>query len=226
MRLRWNKNTDTPLPPDEPAAPNPPEGAAIDYLLNAGAKLVALELLAPEGRLVRRFTSDDVPAPPVEGRNVPDYWIRPPQKLSAAPGLHRFVWDLRHETPAVASFSYPIAAVPGDTPREPRGPWVVPGTYTVRLTVDGSVLEQALMVVMDPRVKTPPADLEAQHALSMRLCDALDRARDRRAGSQLVRLLDMVEDVDALPTPAVRRAVDEAIATLDAEPARGVEGKR
>jgi hypothetical protein len=35
MRVRWNMNTDTPLPPDEPAAPNPPEGAIIDYYLKS-----------------------------------------------------------------------------------------------------------------------------------------------------------------------------------------------
>src|SRR4029079_11934276 len=31
LRVRWNTNTDTPLPPDEPNAPNPPEGAIVDY---------------------------------------------------------------------------------------------------------------------------------------------------------------------------------------------------
>ena len=95
---------------------------------------------------------------------------------------------------------------------------------------------------MDPRVKTPPADIEAQHALSMRLCDAMARARGagsrraargrgrggalRRLHAQLTRLLDTVEDVDALPTPAVRKAADETIAALDAELARGKEKTR
>jgi hypothetical protein len=226
VRFRWNKNTDTPLPPDEPAAPNPPDGATIDYWLKAGARHVALEVLDREGRLVRRFASDDPLQPPVEGRNIPDYWIRPPQRLPAEAGLHRFVWDMRHETPAAASFSYPIAAIPGNTPREPRGPWVVPGSYTVRLNVDGSVLAQPLTVVMDPRVKTPPADIEAQHGLSMRLCAALARARQPRVRAQLTQLLDVVEDVDAAPTPAVRKAVEETIAALDAAPAGEQEEKR
>ena len=201
-------------------------------------KHVTLEVLDAEGRLVRRYTSDDRPEPPVEGRNIPDYWIRPPRKLSAEAGLHRFVWDLRHETPAASSFGYPMAAIAFDTPREPRGPWVVPGTYTVRLTADGHVLAQPLAVGMDPRVKTPLADLEAQHAVSMRLVDAMARAhaalakgekppdgeavgRLRRLHGQLTQLLDTVEDVDALPTPAVQAAVDETIAALDEQLARG-----
>ena len=170
-------NTDTPLPPDEPAAPNPPDGTAIDYLLGRRRSTSRSRCSTPEGRLVRRYTSDDRPPPPVEGRNVPDYWLRPPQKLSTEAGLHRFVWDLRHETPAAASFGYPMTAIVRDTPREPRGPWVVPGTYTVRLTVDGQVLAQPLAVGMDPRVKAPPADIEAQHAVSMRLVDAMARAQ-------------------------------------------------
>jgi photosystem II stability/assembly factor-like uncharacterized protein len=236
FRFRGNKNTDTPLPPDEPAAPNPPDGAAIDYFLGKDTTRVSLEVLDAEGRLVRRHSSDDRPEPPVEGRNIPDYWLRPPQTLSARAGLHRFVWDLRHETPAAASFHYPMAAVHGDTPREPRGPWVVPGAYTVRLTADGRVLAQPLVVAMDPRVETPLADL----AISMRLCDAMARARRaaggagpaddaegapplRRIHSRLTRLLEIVEEADALPTPAVRKAVDETIAALDGLLARQEE---
>jgi hypothetical protein len=241
VRFRWNKNTDTPLPPDEPAAPNPPDGVSIAYRLKADAKDVALEILDTERRLVRRYTSDDREEPPVEGRNIPDYWIRPPQRLSAEAGLHRFVWDLRHETPPAASFGYPIAAIRGNTPREPRGPWVVPGTYTVRLTTDGRVREQPITVVMDPRVKTPASEIEAQHAISMRLMSAMARAAEavraraqhgpapagvRRLHAQLTQLLDTVEDVDALPTPAVRAAVEETIRALDAAFAAEQEAKQ
>ncbi len=95
---------------------------------------------------------------------------------------------------------------------------------------------------MDPRVRTSAADIEAQHAISMRLCAAMERARGamppagrrpeadgagplRRIHSQLTQLLDTVEDVEALPTPAVRKAVDETIAALDEALARR-EGKR
>ena len=238
LRFRANKNTDTPLPPDEPGAPNPPEGAVLDYHLASAASRIVLEVVDAAGRVVRRYASDDPALPPVEGRNIPDYWIRPPQRLSAAPGLHRFSWDLREPAPQAASFSYPIAAVLGDTPREPRGPWVVPGSYTVRLTVDGRVFTQPLTVRMDPRVKTTPAELEAQHALSTRLCDAMRRAAEARGsrptrtaeteggaesgGDALARvhgrlgqLLEMVEETDARPTPAVEAAVDETIHSLD-----------
>ena len=185
LRWRANKNTDTPLPPDEPAAPNPPEGAIVHYRLQAAAHHVALELRDAAGRLVRRYASDDRPEEPVPGRNIPDYWIRPPQNLSAEAGLHRFVWDLREAVPKPSAFGYPMTAIRGDTPREPRGPWVPPGTYTVRLLVGGRAQEQPLAVRMDPRVKTAPSDLESQHALAQRLCAALSRlAQARRPGAQ------------------------------------------
>jgi photosystem II stability/assembly factor-like uncharacterized protein len=248
MRVRSNKNTDTPLPPDEPAAPNPAEGAVIDYHLKQPAKLVVLELLDAEGALVRRYASDDPPEPPAPGRNIPDYWIRPPQRLSPEAGLHRFVWDLRGEPPRAASFSYPIAATYGNTPREPGGPWVVPGRYTVRMSADGRVLSQPLDVVIDPRVKASAGDLALQHAVARRLAEAIGRCRDAqqalhqevaepdeepdqpepelaqglaRSGRQLAQLYGIVEETDAAPTPAVQRAVDETLTALDAQIAAG-----
>src|SRR2546428_4607485 len=71
--------------------------------------------------------------------------------------MHRFVWDLRGPPPAATQHGYPIAAVYRDTPREPRGPIVIPGRYTVRLTVDGRIHAETLSVRMDPRVTTPAA---------------------------------------------------------------------
>jgi len=62
-----------------------------------------------------------------------------------------------------------------DTPREPRGPWVLPGRYTVRLTVDGRTFTRALSVAMDPRVAASPRALQRQLALALRVVDALRR---------------------------------------------------
>jgi hypothetical protein len=130
---------------------------------------------------VRRYSSDDAPEAPVADRNIPDYWIRPWQALSARAGLHRFVWDLRHAAPEVDSFTYPIAATYANTPREPRGPLVVPGRYTVRLKVGGLELERPIEVVIDPRVKASADDLALQSTLALRLVDAMGRARNAQA---------------------------------------------
>ncbi|HTX38822.1 MAG TPA: hypothetical protein VME43_27535 [Bryobacteraceae bacterium] len=155
-RLPRDTNTDTPLPPETPAGQNPPDGAILYYHLNAAASgPVTLEILDSTDRLVRRFSSEDKPEPISPEVNVPTYWIRPFQPLSAAAGMHRFLWDLHAAHQAGGGgrrgFEYPISAVPHDTPG-PQGEWMPPGTYTVKLTVDGQSYTQPLVVKPDPRV--------------------------------------------------------------------------
>jgi hypothetical protein len=95
--------------------------------------------------------------------------------------MHRFVWDL-HETPPQSSgYGYPISAVPHDTPREPLGPAVLPGRYTVRLTAGGKTLTAPLSVVMDPRVMTPAAGLRQQHEMATRLAAMMNASFDAQA---------------------------------------------
>jgi photosystem II stability/assembly factor-like uncharacterized protein len=174
-RVRWNQNTDTPLPPDEPAGQNPPDGAVIDYHLAAAtAGPVTLEVRDARGRLVRRFSSADT-FPVDSGLNIPDYWIRPPQRLSTAAGMHRFVWDLHYPPPPAASGIYPISAIYRDTWREPRGPVALPGRYTLRLTASGRTLTQPLAIRMDPRVRTPAAGLAQQFRYATRVTAAMRR---------------------------------------------------
>jgi len=154
FRYPRNENTDTPLPPEEPAGKNPPDGAIFYYnLKSASAAPIALEILDNTGKLVRRFSSEDKPDPPDPAINVPDYWIRPFQPLSTAAGMHRFVWDL-HAAPAGGGRrrggEYPISAIYQDTPG-PQGEWMPAGNYTVKLTVDGHTYTRVLTVKPDPR---------------------------------------------------------------------------
>lgn len=178
-RVRFSMYTDTPVPPDEPRMPNPPDGAILHYYLRDAASELKLEILDRSGQVVRTYTKGVNPDPdPRDHSNVPDYWVRPSPVLSPEPGLHRFVWDMHYERPRGVSFSYPISAIPGQTVPEPLGPWVVPGTYTVRLTVDGIAHTVPLTVRMDPRVRSSVLDIQAQHTLSMRLFRAIDRSAD------------------------------------------------
>ncbi|HZT72562.1 MAG TPA: glycoside hydrolase [Terriglobales bacterium] len=173
-RVRWDVNTDTPLPPDVPAGQNPPDGAILDYYLPAPASgPVALAVYAPDGKLVRRYSSEQA-APAVNPRlDIPTYWVAPPRRLSTAAGEHRFVWDL-HETPAPGfPANYPMQAVVHETQPAPTSPWVLPGSYTVKLTVDGHTYSQPLVVRMDPRVRTPLAGLAAQYRLSEQMYRAV-----------------------------------------------------
>jgi len=226
-RVRWNTNTDTPVPPDEPAGKNPPDGATIDYCLkDASAGPVTLEILDSKGQLVRRFSSNDRPEPVDEkSLSIPTYWIRSPQVLSAAAGPHRFVWDL-HYTPLEGGRGrYPMTAVYKDTPLEPTGPWVHPGQYTVRLTVGGSTLEQPLTIKMDPRVKTAAEGLAKQFELSMQCYDGIRQARETLA--QIQKLRSQIANVQAKAPAEVAAALaelDKAAASL-AGAARGGPGR-
>jgi hypothetical protein len=94
--------------------------------------------------------------------------------LSVTAGMHRWVWDLRATAPAATHPSYPIAAVPHQTPLTPEGPLVLPGTYTVRLTVDGHSESAPLVVKMDPRVQASAADLETLHTAQVAMAASLD----------------------------------------------------
>lgn len=173
-RVRANRYTDTPVPPDEPLGENPPDGAVLDWWFPLPPEgPVTLEVLDDAGAVVRRFSSADPVDTLPSHLQVPFYWMRPPRSLPAAAGMNRFVWDL-HESPlAGARLSYPISATPGDTPAEPRGPWALPGRYRVRLTAGGQHWEQPLTVRMDPRVTTPLAGLRQQYELSRRLAVAM-----------------------------------------------------
>jgi hypothetical protein len=168
--VRWNSNTDTPLPPDEPAGENPPEGAMIDYSLGEKSSgPVTLEIRDSHGQVVRHYASTD-PVPPEDPQlKIPRYWLRAPRMLSDKPGLHRFYWDM-HGTPLPqVEADYPIAAVERETPPRPTAPWVLPGNYSVVLTAGGKSFTQALPLKMDPRLKVTDAELTKQYELSKKL---------------------------------------------------------
>ena len=197
IRVRWNMNTDTPLPPDEPRLPNPPDGAVIDYYLGATPSApVTLEILDAAGKLVRKYSSADPEEPIDPNLAVPTYWVRPSHSLPATPGMHRYEWDMRY-TPLPGGGGrggLPIAAVPHDTVPVPNSIWAAPGTYRVRLTVDGKTYTQPLTVKMDPRVKTPPAAIEQQFTLSKALYDDVIAAQTALAHIRGIRAQSAAAD--------------------------------
>jgi photosystem II stability/assembly factor-like uncharacterized protein len=171
LRVRANLNTDTPLPPDESAGENPPDGAMIDYFLSSDATgPVTIEIKDGKGQSVRRYSSADAPFEANPKRlKIPSYWIRPPQSVSTKPGLHRFLWDMHYTPIPDVEPEFPISATYRNTAPEATSPWVAPGDYNVTLTVGGKTFSQPLKVVMDPRVKALAADLQDQFNFSWKL---------------------------------------------------------
>lgn len=165
-RVRWSTYTDTPITQEEPQGQNPPDGAIINYYLKEKINNpVVLEIFDSSKKLIRKFSSDDKPYE-LPDLNIPHYWIRPQQILSAEAGSHRFMWDL-HYPPLNLPPSYPISAVYQNTAPDATSPWVMPGYYIAKLTVNGQSFEKSFLVKMDPRVKTSAVDLKLQHDLSL-----------------------------------------------------------
>ncbi len=223
VRLLRGVNRETPLPPETPNGTNPPAGALLDYwLAREPAGDITLEIFDAHGQRVRRFTSADPPLRHDPEQNFPAWWLRPGAPPSKHAGLNRFVWDLAWPPPPALHAEASMDAVYGqDTPFDPRGPLVLPGTYQVRLTAGGSTCTAPLRVDPDPRLTVPAGDLEAQVALSLRLDAAL--AQSFAAIHRLQDLSQRLADrAGALPQSAASPA--GAIAALRAQIARLLDG--
>jgi photosystem II stability/assembly factor-like uncharacterized protein len=205
-RVRSNNNPDTPLPPEEPAGQNPPDGAMIDYWLKDDVSSpISIEITDQlNHRLVRRFSSLDKPET-VDPKDfsVPMYWVRPSRTLSTTSGMHRFVWDLTFPTPDLLSRDFPISAIYHDTTLYPQGALVMPATYTVKLTIESNLdakhgqlptYTTTLQVSMDPRVKTSRTDLLAHFDLDRKI--AADLHRDFEALQQVRSLRSQLKSLN------------------------------
>jgi hypothetical protein len=199
----------TPLPPEEPTAENPPTGAVIDYFLKSPAGSVKLEIFDAQHKLVRSFSSEDKNRGKHAPLPVADRWLPKPEALEKAVGMHRFVWNL-----AWGSSGGPIADEETEF-RNPSGPKVVPGTYDVRLTVDGQSQSQSLEVLMDPRSPATSKILAQQFQLGQQIFDATLQAR---------RVLAEIRSVQKQLTGAEERASTDQNAALKATLAEAQSG--
>jgi hypothetical protein len=175
-RVRRNVGADTPFPPEVPHALNPPDGAIIYYWLGSRpSRRVTLDVLDLAGAVVRHYSSDPItPVPEAARPPHPNFWVKVEQPLPADAGMHRVNWDLRYDAPPVFTHSFEINANPGETPASPEGALVPPGTYIVRLTVNGKSHSEKVTVTNDPRSPANLAALKAEDALIRKL-NALER---------------------------------------------------
>ncbi len=198
VRVRTATNDPTPWPPELPAGENPPPGGILDYYLSGNSSSpVVLEVLDAGGKTVRRFSSNDPVLAPDPARDpeaytkicqrtptaphcgLPLYWVAPEMTVSTKAGMHRFNWDLHVEplTPTIVGADVAQGAVPHRTYPSTNAPWAPPGTYTVRLIVDGKRYTQPLTLRLDPRVRTPANGLAELAELSKQMYDGARGAR-------------------------------------------------
>ncbi len=183
------------LPPTVPVGANPPAGVVIDYALKEAPKdPITLEILDGGGKLLRKYSSKKTAeaASPIDEEFGEQE--RPGEVLPAEAGLNRFVWDTQQESPV----RVPGAVTWGG---RPSGPIVLPGTYQIKFTVAGKTYTAAAEIRKDPRVTSPPADLEKQAELALRIRDRIS------AGHEAVNQIRSVRS--QLDTLKKRLAADE-----------------
>jgi photosystem II stability/assembly factor-like uncharacterized protein len=242
VRARWDMSQDTPLPPETPAGDNPPDGAVIDYFLKSPpAGDIKLSIFDAKNHLVQEFTNvpasiDQAPA------NAPEYWFAPPATLSKKAGLNRFTWNLRYPAMKALLYSYygnPLDyieytlsdhAVPGEFPRELQpGPFVVPGEYSLALTVDGQTYRQPLTVTLDPRVLTSQSDLVHQLDVETSVSDQMAASYDGDLQARALReaIADRQKSLgnDATKNDPTKKDAADALKALDDQAADVLAGK-
>ena len=181
----------TPLPPEEPQANNPPNGAIVDYYLREPATKILLQVLDAQGRVLRHFSSEDKSTVPRPLLPIAERWFPKPQVLESGVGEHRFVWDL-----AAGGSS---AGLGDDDANDevglPQGPRVPPGTYTLRLMVDGTTFDRPLHVIMDPRSAATAEVLEQQFKLADSIYAQMQSSR--KAMAELESVESQLKKLDA-----------------------------
>ncbi|MDX6574049.1 MAG: hypothetical protein QOE96_2, partial [Blastocatellia bacterium] len=184
------------LPPTATVGRNPASGVVVYYSLKAKPTTdVVLEFFDSSGKSVRKFTG----RLPRTGAGVPGA-ATPAQapagegegfggaaaQVSTDPGLNRFVWDMRYADavrfPGMILWS-------GET----RGPKIVPGTYQVKLTVDGATQTENFEVKTDPRLTTTAAEYGKQLDLSLKIRDTLNETHNA-----IIQIRDVKKQIDDL----------------------------
>ena len=194
----------TPLPPEEPTAKNPPDGAIIDYVLNSAARNVSLEILDANNKMVRHVNSDQK-TPTYPPLPIAERWLAKPSVLETSPGMHRYSWNLRWGGSGEGTDSDD-----DDGWGAPRPPRIAPGDYTLKLTVDGKTFTQPLKVAMDPRSPATPQILAQQQKLGLQMYGEAIQTR------KVLTDMDVVTKKLAALKPQVQSSHPELISQITA----------
>jgi len=155
-------------------------GATIAYLLRKPAQQLTIEIVDSKGLIAQTVQGAAPGARGGRGRGEGD--AEPGEggggrgrggtpSASMAAGLNRIVWNLSY--PGATTF--PGMVLWGATT---SGPAALPGTYQVRLTVDGKSHTQPLVIKRHPLREATDADLQEQFALATRIRDKVSEANN------------------------------------------------
>jgi photosystem II stability/assembly factor-like uncharacterized protein len=180
------------LPPTTTLGQNPANGVVVYYSLKAKPTSdLVLEFLDSNGKSIRTFTGR-LPRPggaPPSGQapgGDDEGFFGAPARVTTDVGLNRFVWDMRY----AEAVRFPgMILWAGET----RGPRIVPGSYQVKLTVDGSTMTETFEVKSDPRLTTTAAEYAKQLDLSLKIRDKLSETHNA-----IIQIRDVRKQVEDL----------------------------
>jgi photosystem II stability/assembly factor-like uncharacterized protein len=232
IRSRENGNWDQPMNPEMPHAQNPPFGALIYYHLGKKpAGEIRMEIFDSANNRVRTITSTQPPM--YEKPPYPDYWLMSSadRALSTNIGTNRINWNLRYDDPPAYNpdINNQMNAAPNQVTPAPHGPLVLPGTYTIKLIVDGKTYTQTVVVHNDPRVGESPAmmaSLRAQNKLALMAWAGMKNSYDANEAVAAVR--EQLAKITAGSPPAdvatAAAALETKLATFGGAVSRGGRG--
>ncbi|HLG14841.1 MAG TPA: glycosyl hydrolase [Blastocatellia bacterium] len=199
------------LPPSATVGANPPSGAVTYYYMKSKlAGDVNIEILDSAGKSVRKFSSraSEQQAGPGAGDGG-FFGGGPPARVAAEAGFNRFIWDLRY--PDATRFPGMILWS-GET----RGPRAAPGTYQVKLTVEGKTLTEHFEVKKDPHIETTAEEFARQFELLIKIRDKLTETHEAITTIRDVRkqVDDFVKRVKDQPGA---KAIEDAAKALNAK---------
>ncbi len=175
--MRWRYHSEVYSTESKVAGKNPAPGAIVNYILDQEPKKeITLEIIDERGKTVQVLSSKKAPEPREDDPDAPSEAYKKPV-LTKKVGVNRVVWDLRYQGAKI------IPGAKNDGGNPAKGPLANPGTYTVKLTVDGQALTTPLQVKMDPRVKIDPKILEEQLQTTLKV-----RAEISKLSNMVIRL--------------------------------------
>ena len=232
IRARMSANWDQPMNVELAHAPNPPFGALIYYHLSRPPSgEIKLQIFDSANKLVRTISS--IQPKPYERPPFPDYWLASPgdRSLSTNVGTNRTNWDLRYDDPPGynSDINNQMNSAPGQVAPAPHGPLVLPGTYTVKLLVDGATYTQTLVVHNDPRVgegANVMSALRTQNKLAMAAWQSMKDsfAANEEVAAVRTQLAAIVRGSLPPDVATAATALDAKLATLGAAGGRGSRG--
>jgi photosystem II stability/assembly factor-like uncharacterized protein len=180
------------------AGQNHPGGVTVHFIVKDTTKAeVTLEFLQTDGKLIKKFSTK------------PDLKAKEEKLTLKQPGMNKFNWNMRY--PDADRFDGLILWASSLS-----GPRTLPGTYKLRLTVNGKSMETDFEILKDPRSTGTDADLKAQFDFLQEVIAKVSETHTaikkiRTAREQINRAIDPIKD----QKEAMKDVLDKAKAIQD-----------